>query len=299
MSLAPPPRGNSTTTPTLSLVVTTLGRTDEIAALFDSLAVQRFTDFEVIVVDQNDDDRLQTVIARSWPFPLYHLHTPGERGASRGRNRGWRISRGATVLFPDDDCWYAPDFLEMSIAAMNRHSCDVLSGRATNEAGKTIMGRFATTARPITLTNVWTTAIEWMVFFHRPVLDASDGFAEDVGVGASTPWQAGEIQDILIRAIKAGFSCWYDPTVIGFHKETVVGTPDARVKRKARAYARGIGFVLRLHNYNIPTIAMWTMRPLIGGVLAVARGRWSMLPYQGQIALGRLEGALGRTVGDD
>lgn len=281
----------------LSLVVTTLGRVDEVAALFNSLVAQTFTAFEVIVVDQNDDDRLAPLLARSWPFPVRRIHTPGERGASRGRNRGWKTSCGAVVLFPDDDCWYDAEFLQTSMAALERHACDVLAGRATNGAGKSIMGRFAPTARPINRANVWTTAIEWMVFFHRPVLDATNGFNEDVGVGASTPWQSAEIQDIIIRAMENGFSCWYDPAVIGFHKEDLAGTPDARVKRKARVYGRGIGFVLRLHGYGLPTMAVWAARPLVGGVIAAARGRWAMLPYQGQVALGRLEGVLGRTLG--
>lgn len=283
----------------LSLVVTTLGRTDEVAALLRSLAAQSFTGFEVIVVDQNDDHRLQSVATQPWPFPLHRIHTPGERGASRGRNHGWRASRGSIVLFPDDDCWYAADFLETSLATMERHGCEVLAGRATNAAGKSIMGRFATSARPVTRANVWTTAIEWMVFFRRSVLDRVDGFDEDIGVGASTPWQAGEIQDIIIRAIEAGFSCWYDPSVVGFHKETVIGTPDARVKRKARVYGRGIGFVLRLHRYPAPTVLMWTTRPLVGGVLAALRGRWGMIPYQGQVSLGRIEGVMGRTLDRD
>lgn len=283
----------------LSLVITTLGRVDEVVTLFDSLVAQTFTAFEVIVVDQNGDDRLAATLGRTWPFPVHHIHTPAERGASRGRNHGWKNSRGAVVLFPDDDCWYAPRFLETSLAAMEGHGCDVLAGRATNGAGKSIMGRFAPTARPITRANVWTTAIEWMVFFRRPVLEATNGFNEDVGVGASTPWQSAEIQDIIIRAMTAGFSCWYDPTVIGFHKETVSGTPDARVKRKARVYGRGIGYVLRLHGYRVPTMAIWAARPLVGGIIAAARGRWAMLPYQGQVALGRLEGVLGRTLERD
>lgn len=281
----------------ISLVVTTLGRVEQVERLFHSLAAQHFTNFDVLVVDQNDDDRLSALCARPWPFALTHLHTPGERGASRGRNRGWRQAAGDIVLFPDDDCWYPADFLQRGMAALSAYNGDVLSGRAADETGRSINGRFEASARPLDGVNVWTTAIEWLVFFRRSVLEAVNGFDDDIGIGAATPWQSCEIQDILIRAIQAGFSCWFDPDVIGHHEEMVLGRPDARLIRKARAYARGMGFVLRLHGYGVPTIAVWVARPLAGGLLSVARGKGNMLPYYGQVAFGRLEGALRRTFG--
>jgi glycosyltransferase involved in cell wall biosynthesis len=281
--------------PTLSLVMATLGRTDQIARLFDSLARQTVADFEVIVVDQNDDDRLVPILEGDWPFPVQRLHTPGERGASRARNRGWRISQGDILLFPDDDCWYPVDFLERALAVMRQQGCDLLSGRPADETGRTINGRFETTALPIDRVTAWTTAIEWIVFFRRTVLEAVDGFDDDIGIGAATPWQSSEIQDIIVRAIAAGFSCWYDPAIVGHHEEIVLGRPDARVLRKARGYARGMGFVLRLHGYSIPMQGNWVARPLAGSMVSLARGRWRMAAYYGQVALGRVEGALQRT----
>lgn len=287
---------NAIPRPTMSLVMATLGRTDQIVRLFDSLAGQTLTDFEVIVVDQNEDDRLVPIVERDWAFPVRRLHTPGERGASRARNCGWRISRGEILLFPDDDCWYPADFLERALAVMQGQGCDLLSGRPANESGRTINGRFETTALPIDRITAWTTAIEWIVFFRRTILEAIDGFDDGIGIGAATPWQSSEIQDIIIRAINAGFSCWYDPTVVGHHEEIVLGRPDARVLRKARGYARGMGFVLRLHEYSISMQGKWVVRPLAGSMVSIARGRWRMAAYYGQVALGRVEGVLRRTL---
>lgn len=288
-----------TTAPTLSLVMATLGRTEQVERLFRSLAAQSFTDFEVIVVDQNDDDRLLPILGNNWPFPVQRLHTPGERGASRARNRGWRISRGDTLLFPDDDCWYSAGFLERSLNTMRRLECDVLSGRAADETGRSINGRFEPVAQRINPANVWTTGIEWMVFYRRTVLNAVNGFDDDIGIGAATPWQSSEHQDILIRAMAAGFTCWYDPAIAGHHEEIVLGRPDARTLRKARGYARGMGFVLRLHGYPLSRRGIYMVRPLGGGLVALLKGRGYMLPYYGQVALGRLEGALNRTFGRD
>jgi len=281
----------------LSLVVATLGRTAEVKTLLHSLAEQSFGRFDVVVVDQNDDDRLIPFLAGKWPFALRRLHTPGERGASRARNRGWRQTSGRVVLFPDDDCWYPPDFLEHALAIMQGSGADVLSGRPTDENGRTINGRFELRAARIDSVNVWTTAIEWIVFFRKSVLEAVGGFDEDIGIGASTPWQSCEIQDIIIRAIAAGHVCCYDPSLIGHHAEMVVGRPDARLVRKARGYARGLGFVLRMHGYSASRRGAWVLRPVARGLVELARGRGHMLPYYMQTALGRLEGALARPLG--
>lgn len=282
------------TAPTLSLIVTTLGRVAQVEVMLRSLAAQTMRDFDVTIVDQNDDERLAALFAQPWPFPLSRLHTPGERGASRGRNRGWRLTRGRTLLFPDDDCWYPPEFLARALAAMERHRCAVLSGRAADETGRTINSRFERDAQRIDRVNVWTTAIEWLVFFRRETLERVDGFDPEVGVGASTPWQSAEIQDILLRIMAAGFTCWYDPTIVGHHEEIVAGKPDQRVVRKGRAYARGVGYVLRLHHYHPLAVGKWLIRPVGGTVVSLLRRRWAMANYYGNVAIGRLEGVLGR-----
>ena len=283
-----------TSRPALSLVMATLGRTDQIVRLFDSLAAQSFNDFDVIVVDQNDDDRLVPILERAWPFAIQRIHTPGERGASRARNKGWRASRGDILLFPDDDCWYPVDFLERALSVIAQQDCDLLSGRPTDEAGRTINGRFETIAMRIDRVTAWTTAIEWIVFFRRTALEVVDGFDNEIGIGAATPWQSSEIQDIIVRAIEAGFTCRYDPTVVGHHEEIVLGRPDTRALRKARGYARGMGFVLRLHGYSMPMQSKWILRPFAGSVVSLARGRWRMAAYYREVAIGRIEGALRR-----
>jgi glycosyltransferase involved in cell wall biosynthesis len=280
--------------PRLSLVVATLGRVDEIARLFRSLDAQTFRDFDVTIVDQNDDDRLAVLEAQRWSFPLRRLRTPGERGASRGRNRGWQATTGEIVLFPDDDCWYPADFLARAVAIFDATACDVLGGRPADETGRTINGRFQPAALAVDRRTVWTTAMEWMVFFRRTVLERTGGFDEGVGVGAATPWQSAEIQDIILRALAAGFACRYDPDLIGHHPEDVAGPPDARARYKARVYARGMGHVLRTHGYGLSNRGSWVLRPVAGSALSLLRGRAAMARWYAQVAIGRLEGFTGR-----
>lgn len=285
-------------TPAFSLVVSTLNRLDSISRLLQSLRHQQFADFEVLIVDQNDDDRVARLLdLEPLPFRLRHLHTPGERGLSRGRNRGWRAAEGEFVLFPDDDCWYPPWFLKAAIEKLRETGADILSGRATNEAGRSINGRFEHESQIITRSNVWTTQIEWVVFFRRQSLLELDGYDESIGVGAATPWQACEGQDIMLRALEAGLKCVFDPSIVGHHAELDTLFPDENMWHKARVYGRGMGFVLRAHNFGFREKLYWLMRPMGGVFLNVLKANPPRIKYYSNVLLGRYEGILGKAGG--
>lgn len=274
--------------PVLSLVVATRGRAAPFQALFESLEAQSFRSFEVVVVDQNPDGRVGAPAQEGWSFPIKHLRTPTESGLSRARNSGLPAASGAVVLFPDDDCWYPPHFLAVAMERMKALGANVLAGRAADETGRDINGRFERATTRIHRDNVWTTGIEWVVFFERAVLDAVGGYDPDIGVGASTPWQACEGQDIMLRALAQGFVCWFDPAVYGHHAELDV--KDASMIRKGRGYARGLGYVLRLHEFPTRDAAKWVVRPVVGAGLSLARGKTHLARYYVNVALGRWEG---------
>ena len=286
----------SSSRPLFSLVVATRGRATPFAALFDSLAAQTLQDFEVVVVDQNPDARVGTPEREGWPFPIRHLRTPGESGASRARNAGFAVAQGAFVLFPDDDCWYPPTFLAHALVRMTAHGADVLAGRAADPAtGRDINGRFEPSVTRIDRGNVWTTGIEWVVVFQRAVLEAVGGYDVAIGVGATTPWQSCEAQDIVLRALEKGFVCVFDPSLFGHHAELDVRDPS--MLRKGRAYARGLGHVLRLHDYPTRAAASWILRPTLRAAISLARGDITLCAYYRNVALGRLEGWRGRVPG--
>ena len=284
-------------TPRLSLVVATRGRPTPLAALFESLEAQTLTSFEVIVVDQNPDDRVGAPATNGWSFPVLHLRTPGETGASRARNSGFARARGAIVLFPDDDCWYPPTFLAHALDRMVVHGADVLAGRAADPAtGRDINGRFEPAVTVIDRANVWTTGIEWVVFFKRAVLEAVGGYDPEIGIGAASPWQSCEAQDIMLRALSRGFSCVFDPSVFGHHAELDIR--DAAMLRKGRAYARGLGHVLRSHDYPATAAVSWILRPAARAGLSLLRGDARLFAYYRNVALGRLEGWRGKVTPD-
>ena len=283
--------------PLFSLVVSTKGRTQELKPLLASLQEQTLRDFELLVVDQNAGRELEALLEQPWGFPVTRLSRHEERGLSRGRNVGWRAAEGEFVCFPDDDCWYDPGFLAYAAERLSMTRSDVLTGRAAAADGRSINGRFETVAQRVTRRGkVWTTQIEWVAFFRRSLLAQLGGYDEEVGIGAASPWQACEGQEIVLRALEVGAVCCYDPALVGRHAEVKVERPDAQAMRKARAYGRGMGHVLRLHRFGAGAAAYWALRPLLRAGLMLVQLRPRDARYYAEVALGRLEGAIGHLV---
>ena len=119
-----------------SLIVATLGRTTELRHLLESLAVQTHRDFEVIVVDQNPDDRVAQILA---PFAsqIRIQRLVAQPGVSRARNLGLKAVSGDVVAFPDDDCWYPSSLLEQARNLFSRpENWDGVIGHLVDDAGK-------------------------------------------------------------------------------------------------------------------------------------------------------------------
>lgn len=284
--------GSKPTNPKFSVVISTLGRTTELGRLIDSLP--RGEQLETIIIDQNDDDRLQPILSeRHAGHAIERIRTPGSRGLSRGRNRGWQESHGQYAVFADDDCWYPPGLFDRVVQVFEETGADIVCGRATDDRGRSINGRYETARQWIDRNNVWTTSIEWMVFFRRDILEPLGGYDEMIGVGAETPWQAAEGQDILLRALSKGYRCFFDPDICGHHAEIDVAITNDATRRKALGYARGMGFVLRKHGFGIAGLAKWIGRPAGAALLYTLKRQPQRAHYYISVARGRLEGFLG------
>ena len=84
----------------VSLVVSTRWRTLEVKRLLVSLLAQTYKTFEVIVVDQNEDDRLASLLQDYCErLTIKHVRS-ANLGHSAGSNAGLRICAGDIVGFP-------------------------------------------------------------------------------------------------------------------------------------------------------------------------------------------------------
>jgi glycosyltransferase involved in cell wall biosynthesis len=104
-----------------SLIIPTSGRTEELATLLTSIHEQQRDDVEVILVDQNEDNRV-SLLLDTLPVRLNLRYIRScEKGPSAARNLGMDAASGTILAFPDDDCWYPAGLLSRVDAWFGSH----------------------------------------------------------------------------------------------------------------------------------------------------------------------------------
>jgi GT2 family glycosyltransferase len=249
------------------LVVATVDRVDQLGRLLNSLDAQTHAAFRVMLVDQNDDDRLDRILASHPALDLVRLRAP--RGLSGARNAALGQIRADLVAFPDDDCVFAPDLLErVARRFVIEPGLEGLTGRAIGEEGKSTAS-WANDSTLLTRENLWNRAISFTIFLRRSVVERVGDFDEQLGLGAKGSSCSGEETDYLVRALDAGARIRYDPSLVVVHEDKVL-SPSALRSVGARDGA-SIGYILRKHAYPVRTVGRMLVRPLGGALLAAAR----------------------------
>lgn len=275
----------------ISLVLATVDRTSEVDRLLASLAEQKYRDFEVVVVDQNPDERLAGIIA-SYATSLSIARIRAQRGLSKARNVGLARVFGDVIGFPDDDCWYSTDVLAMVARTLEAHpDWGGLTGRLDDGSGAATGMRFQASAGRIGLGNVWTCGVSAAMFLRKEVVMATGHFDEELGLGSGTRFGSGEETDYLVRAIRRGSDLRYSPDLIVYHPNPIA-VFDQRARRRARAYGAGMGRVMRKHGFGVHKIAMALVRPAAGVLISSFSGRLAKAGYHWNVFRGRLEGLL-------
>jgi glycosyltransferase involved in cell wall biosynthesis len=276
--------------PLISMIASTLGRDAEMRLLLDTLGQQDDRFFELIVVDQNADDRLVPILLEyEGLFPIRHIKST-EKGLDRGRNLGARHANGEWLIFPDDDSWYPTDFLKTVRRLIATEPADIYSGRSLNKDGNEIMVSFLDRDAEITRANIWKVLIEWVIVFRAETFRKAGGFDEQLGAGSGTPWNSGEGQDLVLRCLSQGAKGYFRRALYGHHPEEQPNSnPDANIE-KMRGYSRGKGFVMRRHGFALGEFLPELLRPAAGVFIYTARLKPVMARRSLAILQGRLYG---------
>lgn len=229
----------------------TINRKQEVVEFLESLANQSYKDFELIVVDQNDDDILDSVISE-YKKSMNIIHLKSKiKGLSHARNIGIKYANGEIVAFPDDDCIYPEDLLENVFKVFSRNNTDIITVKQKDYLGNELPKRFNKNIKRINMWLVWTHVSSIRLFFRKKVIDYVGFFDEELGVGEVTKWKGSEDIDLPIRALKNGFSILFVPDIYVFHKINNNNTNYSEDLKKVYDYSMASGYVMRKHGYSI------------------------------------------------
>lgn len=271
--------------PSFALVVATVDCGDGLRILLDSLERQTHSRFRVLLIDQNDDDRVMPAIAASPALDIVRLRAP--RGLSRARNAALAQIDTDIVAFPDDDCAYPDDLLErVATRFAARADLEGMTGRTTDSAGRS-SGNWSTAGGLLTRDTLWNRANSASTFLRRQLVERVGDFDERLGLGSGSRWSSGEEIDYLVRALDSGARIEFDPSVIVLH-ELRTFTPE---ELRAVGFRDGasVGYILRKHGYPWRTVARMLVRP-VGGILVslarldIARARFHAATLRGRLA---------------
>lgn len=216
----------------VSLICATIGRVDLLKALLESLLVQQFRAFELIVVDQSGTDEVRNLLAQyADRLPVVFLSS--SPGLSRARNHGIAIAKGEILAFPDDDCTYYPDTLQRVIDAHERQSADIVIGRIFDrQKSQDIMRDWPAEGRHFDRIDAYRFGSSICIFArNRNIL-------MDEMLGAGAKYGCSEDLDFCFEYLERGFSIVYDPSVEVWHPELGLDTMDIG---KVQRYAFGAG----------------------------------------------------------
>jgi glycosyltransferase involved in cell wall biosynthesis len=251
--------------PRFSLIVPTLGRTTEIAELFASIVEQNRQEVELIVVDQNDDERIAPLLC-GFPANISVVHLRlKEKNISAARNAGLASSSGEIIAFPDDDCWY-PSYLLNRVDAWFRDNSDysVLAVGALDADGVPSGNRWIQNSCDISPVNVLRTTFCSSLF-------VSD-VARSRGVLFDPKLNRGEETDFILRLLATGLRGRFDRGLHIHHprRDMLSGTVS---RARALSYGAGMGRLVRRHSLVLLWFGLLTY-DLVRAVLVSARGQF-------------------------
>ncbi len=250
--------------PRFSIIVATIGRTNELRRLLESLTQQDFSDFEVIVVDQNDDHRLDEVMNEfDGRVPLMRIFSA--KGVSRARNCGIRQATGDLIAFPDDDCWYPAGLLPKVDQWFREHrKYSILAVGAVDDQGVPSGNRWFQSSCDLLPINVFRTTFCSSLFMRW---EALYGNVFDEGL------HRGEETDLVLRILDTGLRGRFDRAWhIGHPRRDMLS--ESIPKERADSYGCGMGYVLRMHSL----FSLWMVFVGYGflrALVVVLRGRFS------------------------
>lgn len=205
-----------------SVVVPVFNRPNEILELLESLAVQTFRDFEVVIVEDGSTQTSKEVVRQFAGQLNIRYFYKNNSGPGDSRNYGMRMAGGNYFLILDSDCILPPEYMAEVDRSLRADYADCFGGTDTALDSFTDIQK----AINFAMTSVLTTGgvrggSEKLGKFQPRSFNmgiSEEAFRASGGFGRIHP---GEDPDLTIRLWKLGFETRLFKNVSVYHKRRI------------------------------------------------------------------------------
>ena len=266
----------------VSLLLATVSRTTEVESFIRSIARDGSEpEIELVVVDQNPDERLNSIIAAIPPatMSVVHIRAP-KRGLSFARNVGLEACSGDIVAFPDDDCWYESSTISEVVDWFGRN--------ASQQAGYASWPELSMSERLPTISRRDARRFQVrlpssiQLFFRRETIGTLKGFDESLGLGRY--YGAGEETDLILRVLDREAELKPIPAARVHHLYDPASLARDFDERALTARQRGTGALYAKHALEPWVISRGFLAPVISGLLPSGSLRYGWAVSKGRVS---------------
>lgn len=233
-------------TPTVSVIIPVYNREQTIRVAVNSVLLQSYADFELLVIDDCSTDNTTQVVRAIEDPRLRLVLSPRNQGPAGARNRGIREARGEFIAFLDSDDRWLPDALERMVTTLSAQAdkVGVLANHYLVENGVSTLGvrPFSEPGKRHFLKGMDFGPGSGMLV-RRIIFDQIGGLDERLTRGEDWEW--------VIRAYQAGldFTFLFEPVAIversNYTNPELIRYNDQIIFEKHSAYFEQFGEIAR------------------------------------------------------
>jgi glycosyltransferase involved in cell wall biosynthesis len=224
----------------ISVIIPTCNRAALLQVTLHSLAEQTlaFDEYEVIVVDDESADHTAEMVQQQYAFKLTSIRQ-NHQGATLARNLGARHSRGALMIFVDDDIELVPSVLEKLLQAHKVYDRSIIVGdlipaqRSNLKVDQNSI--LSPRPEPVCVPICFTMCLSGLISVKSEDFYALGMFQDPTG-----GWPNWDDIEFGYRAQRAGFKLLRNSKAIGIHHDASAENIEHQALRSYNASASAV-----------------------------------------------------------
>jgi glycosyltransferase involved in cell wall biosynthesis len=207
---------------TYSFIIPVYNRPEEVAELLESLSLQEYTDFEVVIVEDGSTIPCTAVIEVYKDRLNINYLVKANTGPGKSRNFGMQHAKGTYFLILDSDCIVPPGYLKEVNVALSNDYVDFFGGPdAAHESFSNIQKAINFSMTSFLTTGGMRGGTERVERFQPRSFNmglSKKAFDNSKGFGTIHP---GEDPDLVLRLWKEGFKSRLLDKAFVYHKRRI------------------------------------------------------------------------------